>query len=692
MGLKLALSSGERQGCVPFSERLRRAQPYRQQLDSWGRDHKEPETQTEGSYVSVVKRNQTVLSYAHAGVSENTATHSPDEMRAHTHNPSHPYHSRCVINRQRKWRCWGGGRETGRQAGRRGWTGERRQIDGEEGRAEQEDGVCPVGGCRCVLGWAQREDAAMGDPGGSTPLCSMSHEPKSPSLGMISTATRTTATVSPLTPSPLNGSIVANGSPAAQSAHSGFAAALRKLAKQAEEPRDGPFILPCLCSSLLCLYMEKEEMGGEGAASSISSESSPVSSPATNHSSPVSTPKRGPLGQGPVLVPPPGHSVPNTPPVVTIAPTKTSNGLWRSEGRQNPLTTVSFSPPPLLHELNNASCHWDIEVTASTAANICAPPAPLPLSPLALGPALPETPAFSLLSPPLLTSSLTLFTRAVKCILRLVTLTPGKCYVLRTALGNIRKPLRHFDSSLEKKRRGIAKVDNPSDPIPCSVSFYENDPFHSSRVNPELEGARETRETADSVPRGASRERLGAEGNHPQEKGGPSVPAHLLGNPYAFGLSPGAVMQDSRFQPLNMARQMSNAVPPGHVPEEYLRGFRPYATTEDALRMPSLPMGLDPATAAAAAAYYHPSYLPHPSFTPYRVLYRSDNPVVIHRKHQQQKMMDDPFCLSAMRSPFYQLPGGGALPPMHPSVHMHLQGVRYPGDFTHPSLSALQSE
>ncbi|AWP01670.1 putative genetic suppressor element 1-like [Scophthalmus maximus] len=313
----------------------------------------------------------------------------------------------------------------------------------------------------------------------------MSHEPKSPSLGMISTATRTTATVSPLTPSPLNGSIVANGSPATQSAHSGFAAALRKLAKQAEEPR---------------------------AASSISSESSPVSSPATNHSSPVSTPKRGPLGPGPVLVPPAGHSVPNTPPVVTIAPTKTSNGLWRTEGRQT-----------------------------------------------------------------------------------------------------------------------------------------------------------------DSGPRGASRERLGAEGTLPQEKGGPSVPAHLLGNPYAFGLTPGAVMQDSRFQPLNLPRQLTNAMPPGAVPEEYLRGFRPYATAEDALRMPSLPMGLDPATAAAAAAYYHPSYLPHPSFTPYR--------------------MDDPFCLSALRSPFYQLPAGGALPPIHPSaVHMHLQGVRYPGDFTHPSLSALQSE
>ncbi|KAF7244753.1 Genetic suppressor element 1, partial [Varanus komodoensis] len=139
----------------------------------------------------------------------------------------------------------------------------------------------------------------------------MSHEPKSPSLGMLSTATRTTATVSPLTPSPLNGSLVPSGSPAASSSlpvqsapSSSFAAALRKLAKQAEEPR----------------------------GSSISSESSPVSSPATNHSSPASTPKRGPMG--PLIVPPGGHTVPSTPPVVTIAPTKTVNGIWRSEGRQ----------------------------------------------------------------------------------------------------------------------------------------------------------------------------------------------------------------------------------------------------------------------------------------------------------------------------------------------------------------------
>ncbi|KAG5839286.1 hypothetical protein ANANG_G00203430 [Anguilla anguilla] len=243
----------------------------------------------------------------------------------------------------------------------------------------------------------------------------MSHEAKSPSLGMISTASRTTATVSPLTPSPLNGSIVPNGSPAAnsslpvQSAHSGFAAALRKLAKQAEEPR----------------------------GSSISSESSPVSSPATNHSSPVSTPKRGPMG--PIIVPPGGHSVPSTPPVVTIAPTKTVNGLWRSDSRQ-----------------------------------------------------------------------------------------------------------------------------------------------------------------AESGPRGASRDRLGAEPALPQEKGGPPVPAHLIGNPYAFGLTPA-----------RLPRQMAHVVPPAGVPEEYLRSFRPYATAED-LRMPSLPLGLDPAAAAAAAAYYHPGYLPHP--------------------------------------------------------------------------------
>ncbi|KAK2842145.1 hypothetical protein Q5P01_012345 [Channa striata] len=147
----------------------------------------------------------------------------------------------------------------------------------------------------CEIGAAGRVSSSQVDhvqPAG------MNHEPnKSPSSGMISAATRTTATVSPLSP-------LTNGSAVAQSTNSGFAAALRKLAKQAEDPR----------------------------GSALSSESSPVSSPATSHSSPVTTPKRGSLG--PLLGQSRGHGVPSTPPVVTIAPTKTSNGLWRANGRQ----------------------------------------------------------------------------------------------------------------------------------------------------------------------------------------------------------------------------------------------------------------------------------------------------------------------------------------------------------------------
>lgn len=96
--------------------------------------------------------------------------------------------------------------------------------------------------CRCsALALAL---CSLGDTGSSFPVSGMSHEPKSPSIGMLSTATRTTATVNPLTPSPLNGALVPTGSPATSSAlsaqaapSSSFAAALRKLAKQAEEPR-----------------------------------------------------------------------------------------------------------------------------------------------------------------------------------------------------------------------------------------------------------------------------------------------------------------------------------------------------------------------------------------------------------------------------------------------------------------------
>ncbi|XP_068117688.1 genetic suppressor element 1-like [Hyperolius riggenbachi] len=165
-----------------------------------------------------------------------------------------------------------------------------------------------------------------------------------------------------------------------------------------------------------------------------------------------------------------------------------------------------------------------------------------------------------------------------------------------------------------------------------------------------------------------------AESQMPPEKTGtPSVPAHLLGNTYAFAIPPGSVVQDSRFQPLNLQRPMPHVVPTSTVTEEYLRSFRPYHTAED-LRMPSLPhLGLDP---TAAAAYYHNSYLaahhpfPHPAFR-----------------------MDDSYCLSALRSPFYPIHSPGSLPPLHPSaMHLHLSGVRYPAELAHSSLSALQSE
>uniref|UniRef100_A0A3B4A4S2 Genetic suppressor element-like domain-containing protein n=1 Tax=Periophthalmus magnuspinnatus TaxID=409849 RepID=A0A3B4A4S2_9GOBI len=273
---------------------------------------------------------------------------------------------------------------------------------------------------------------------------------KSPSLGMISTATRTTATVSPLNP-------LTNGSAVSQSTNSGFAAALRKLAKQAEDPR----------------------------GSAVSREPSPVSTPSTSHSSPVTTPKRPSLGP-PLLGQSRGHSVPSTTPVVTIAPTKTSN-LWRAESRQ-------------------------------AEVSVC--------------------------------------------------------------------------------------------------EHLENHP-------------------------------------HPQDKRTPPVSSSRpLAHPY--GLQPSAVMQDPRIQSLSLPGQMHPGVPPGAVPEEYLRALRPYATSEE-LRLASLPLGLDPAAAhaAAAAAYYHPAYLHHP--------------------------MEESLCLSALRSPYYSVPGGGAFPSLHPSaLHMHLPGSRYP--------------
>ncbi|XP_032872907.1 genetic suppressor element 1-like isoform X1 [Amblyraja radiata] len=164
----------------------------------------------------------------------------------------------------------------------------------------------------------------------------MSHEPKSSALSMISATQRTTATVNPLIPSSLNGPVVTHGSPNTRGGHTaGFAAALRKLAKQAEEPR------ATVNSSSHC------------------SEHSPTSSPVAKHCSPANTPKRA---AGTIIVPPGTHRVANTPPVVTIAPTQSINGLWRGDGRQpsdstlrsrscdHPLSTESLlkkDKPPL---------------------------------------------------------------------------------------------------------------------------------------------------------------------------------------------------------------------------------------------------------------------------------------------------------------------------------------------------------
>ncbi|KAF7662922.1 hypothetical protein LDENG_00223140 [Lucifuga dentata] len=295
---------------------------------------------------------------------------------------------------------------------------------------------------------------------------------------MISTATRTTAPVSPLSP-------LTNGSAVAQSANSGFAAALRKLAKQAEDPR----------------------------GSALSGESSPVSSPATSHSSPVTTPKRGSLA--PLLGQTRAHGIASTPPVVTIAPTKTSNGLWRAEGRR-----------------------------------------------------------------------------------------------------------------------------------------------------------------AESGVQGLSRERVGTDSTQlQQDKKTPPIPSphHLA---HSFGLSPSSVMQDPRIQNLSLPGQLHPVVPSGAVPEEYLRGLRPFATSDD-LRLTSLPLSLDPAAAAAhaaaAAAYYHPAYLHHPLNLP---------------------RMEESLCLSALRSQFYSVPAGGTFPPLHPSaLHLHLPGARYPGELSHTALAErLQME
>uniref|UniRef100_T1J0M0 Genetic suppressor element-like domain-containing protein n=1 Tax=Strigamia maritima TaxID=126957 RepID=T1J0M0_STRMM len=131
------------------------------------------------------------------------------------------------------------------------------------------------------------------------------HGSKPPPLTMLpgsghKSITRTTATVPPLSQVSPNNSIVTSMSnnPALNATRtSSFAAALRKLAKQATEPPDKD-----------------------------NSPVSPVSSPALSQRS--TTPKRAP----PPLILPGGQSI-SSPPVVTIAPTQTH--LTLSDGRKS---------------------------------------------------------------------------------------------------------------------------------------------------------------------------------------------------------------------------------------------------------------------------------------------------------------------------------------------------------------------
>ncbi|XP_068595759.1 genetic suppressor element 1 [Brachionichthys hirsutus] len=168
---------------------------------------------------------------------------------------------------------------------------------------------------------------------------------------------------------------------------------------------------------------------------------------------------------------------------------------------------------------------------------------------------------------------------------------------------------------------------------------------------------------------GLSRDRVGAENTQQQQdKRTPlAPPPHHLAHP--FSVTPSTIMQDPRIQSLSLPAQMHPVVPPGAAPEEYLRALRPFAAPDD-LRLTSLPLSLDH---AAAAAYYHPAYLHHPL---------------------SLQRMDESLCLSALRSQFYSVPGGGTFPPLHPSaLHLHLPGGPYPRELNHPALAErLQME
>uniref|UniRef100_A0A8C8MGG0 Genetic suppressor element-like domain-containing protein n=1 Tax=Oncorhynchus tshawytscha TaxID=74940 RepID=A0A8C8MGG0_ONCTS len=230
---------------------------------------------------------------------------------------------------------------------------------------------------------------------------------------------------------------------------------------------------------------------------------------------------------------------------------------------------------------------------------------------------------------------------------------------------SVSSPATCLSNSVTAPKRGLSgplQTSSGVDSLPSTPPGVTIAPTHSKTSNILWIG--EGHQVRRNGVCGVSRESVGSELSPSQEKGGYPVPSHhVLAHPsYPFSLTPSSVMQDRRLQGLSLPGQVHPAVPSGTVPEEYLRGLRPFATSDD-LRLPSLHLGLDPVTAAhvtAAAAYYHPAYLHH-----------------LHR-------MEESLCLSALRSQFYSVPAGGAFSTLHPSaLHMHVPGARYPGELSH---------
>ncbi|XP_036811959.1 genetic suppressor element 1-like [Oncorhynchus mykiss] len=229
---------------------------------------------------------------------------------------------------------------------------------------------------------------------------------------------------------------------------------------------------------------------------------------------------------------------------------------------------------------------------------------------------------------------------------------------------SVSSPATCLSNSVTTPKRGLPgplQTSSGVDSLPSTPPGVTIAPTHSKTSNILCIGEGHQ---AESGVCGVSRESVGSELSPTQKKGGYPVPSHhvLAHSSYPFSLTPSSVMQDRRLQGLSLPGQVHPAVPSGTVPEEYLRGLRPFATSED-LRLRSLHLGLDPVTAAhvtAAAAYYHPAYLHH-----------------LHR-------MEESLCLSALRSQFYSVPAGGAFSTLHPSaLHMHVPGARYPGELSH---------